>query len=78
MAIVRLRPPLRELAEGRREVTVAGVTVVEVLRELERSHPRLGGWILDDRGQVRQHVAVFLGANAWPAMLASRARIASR
>ena len=63
---------------ARREVTVAGVTVVEVLRELERSHPRLGGWILDDRGQVRQHVAVFLGANAWPAMLASRARIASR
>ncbi len=61
MPIVRLRPPLRELAEGRREVTVEGGTVVDVLRELERSHPKLGGWILDDRGQVRQHVAVFLG-----------------
>ena len=60
MPIVRLRPPLRELAEGRREVTVEGGTVVDVLRELERSHPKLGGWILDDRGQVRQHVAVFL------------------
>jgi sulfur carrier protein ThiS len=60
MPIVRLRPPLRELAEGRREVTVEGGTVVDVLRELERSHPKLGGWILDDRGKVRQHVAVFL------------------
>jgi len=61
MPIVRLRPPLRELAEGRREVIVEGGTVVDVLRELERSHPKLGGWILDDRGRVRQHVAVFLG-----------------
>src|SRR5918995_7270574 len=61
MAIVRLRPPLRELADGRREVTVGGGTVVDVLRELERSHPRLDGWMLDDRGRVRQHVAVFLG-----------------
>jgi sulfur carrier protein ThiS len=60
MPIVRLRPPLRELAEGRREVTVEGGTVVDVLRELEHSHPKLSGWILDDRGQVRQHVAVFL------------------
>ncbi len=61
MAIVRLRPPLRELAEGNREVIVEGGTVAEVLRALERSHPALGGWTLDDRGRVRQHVAVFLG-----------------
>ncbi len=61
MAIVRLRPPLRELAEGHHEVSVEGRTVAEVLRELERSHPRLDGWTLDDQGRVRQHVAVFLG-----------------
>lgn len=61
MAIVRLRPPLRELAEGSRELHVRGTTVLEVLRELERSNPRLEGWILDDRGRVRQHVAVFVG-----------------
>ena len=34
--------------------------MVDVLRELERSHPKLGGWILDDQRKVRQHVAVFL------------------
>jgi sulfur carrier protein ThiS len=60
MAIVRLRPPLRELAEGLREVSVEGGTVAEVLRALERSYPRLDGWTLDDRGRLRQHVAVFL------------------
>jgi hypothetical protein len=61
MAIVRLRPPLRELADGSREVRVDGSTVGEALRELERVHPRLDGRVLDDRGQVREHVAVFLG-----------------
>ena len=60
MAIVRLRPPLRELADGSREVRVDGATVEEALRDLERAHPRLDGRVLDDRGRVREHVAVFL------------------
>lgn len=60
MAVVRLRPPLRALAGGEREVSVAGSTVGEALRELERTHPKLGGWVLDDQGRVREHVAVFL------------------
>lgn len=60
MAVVCLRPPLRELAGGEREVSVSGATVAEVLRELERFHPRLTGWVLDDQGRVREHVAVFL------------------
>ena len=60
MVVVRLRPPLRERADGNREVAVAGATVAEALRHLEREHPRLGGWVLDDQGRVREHVAVFL------------------
>ena len=61
MAVVRLRPPLRELAGGQREVVLAGQTVADVLRRLENEHPKLAGWVLDDQGRVRQHVAVFLG-----------------
>lgn len=60
MAVVRLRPPLRELA-GAPEVSLPGRTVGEILRGLERAHPRLAGWVLDDQGRVRDHVAVFLG-----------------
>ncbi len=60
MVRVRLRPPLRELTGGEREVSVDGATVGEALLQLERRHPKLAGWILDDQGRVREHVAVFL------------------
>ena len=54
MAVVRLRPPLRELAGGQREVELAGQTVGDVLRRLETEHPKLAGWVLDDQGKVRR------------------------
>lgn len=59
MAIVSLRPPLRDLA-GQREIEVDARTVEEVLRALERDHPRLTGWVLDDQGNIREHIAVFV------------------
>jgi sulfur-carrier protein len=60
MATVRLRNPLKQLAGDRAEHAVEGATVAEVLRELERSQPPLGGWILDERGRVRRHINVFV------------------
>ena len=60
MATVMLRSPLRDLAGGKREVSIDGSTVGDVIRELERLHPRMAGWILDEHGRVRQHVNVFV------------------
>ncbi len=60
MPLVRLRGPLKGLAENRSDHAVAGATVGELLRELERAHPAMGGWILDERGMIRRHINVFV------------------
>jgi molybdopterin synthase sulfur carrier subunit len=59
VAVVRLRAPLRDLAGGAAEIRLDGATVGETLRALERAHPPLTGWILDEHGRIRQHVDVF-------------------
>jgi sulfur-carrier protein len=60
MPVVRLRAPLSELADGNRELELEGATVAEVLQALERAHPGTRGWILDERGQIREHINVFV------------------
>jgi sulfur-carrier protein len=63
MAVVRLRAPLRELAGGSRDHSIDGETVVDVLRALEHAHPAISGWVLDERGLIREHVNVFVNGS---------------
>jgi molybdopterin converting factor small subunit len=51
---------LSELAGGKRELELDGSTVGEVLQALEREHPDVRGWILDERGLIREHINVFV------------------
>ena len=59
MAQVMLRAPLSELCGGRAHA-IAGATVGEVLVALEREHPPVAGWVLDEQGRIREHVNVFV------------------
>ena len=60
MPVVKLRAPLSELAGGKRELELEGATVGEVLQALERAHPDVKGWILDEHGAIRDHINVFV------------------
>ena len=60
MPVVRLRAPLSELTGGNKELELEGSTVAEVLKALEREHPDVRGWILDERGSIREHINVFV------------------
>ena len=59
MAVVRLRAPLSELAGGKRELELDGSTVGEVLGRSSGASRRKG-WILDERGTIREHINVFV------------------
>jgi sulfur-carrier protein len=39
---------------------VAGVTIGEALSEVFTLHPRLRGYVLDDQGALRRHVAIYV------------------
>jgi molybdopterin synthase sulfur carrier subunit len=42
-------------------VRVAGATAAEVVRELDRLHPGLADYVVDERGALRRHVNLFIG-----------------
>ena len=60
MPVVRLRGPLKRLAGDRSAHAVAGGSVAELLEEIERAHPAMEGWVLDERGLLRRHINVFV------------------
>ena len=48
-------------ADHASQVEVTGATAGDALLQLERLHPRLAGWVLDEKGALRRHVQVFRG-----------------
>lgn len=59
-ATVRIPTPLRNLTGDQAAVDAEGSTVDEVVRNLDVEHPGLGERILDDDGNVRRFVNVFV------------------
>jgi len=45
------------LADGE----VAGATVRELIDALERRHPGLASYLIDETGRLRRHVNIFIG-----------------
>jgi len=60
MALIRLRGPLKDRAGGSAEHPTGAATVIDALRGLEGEFPDLAGWILDERGEIRRHINVYV------------------
>jgi sulfur-carrier protein len=58
--IVRIPTPLRTVTGGSSTVEVDGATVGEVVKNLEEAHPGMAERLLDDGGNVRRFVNVFV------------------
>ena len=60
MATVRIPGSLRQQVGGASTVKVAGDTVEQILDALTSEHPGIRGRLLDDGGQLRRFVNVFV------------------
>ena len=60
-AHVRIPTILRTYTGGESEVTAEGGTLSEVLDDLEASYAGIKGRILDDNGELRRFVNVYVG-----------------
>jgi sulfur-carrier protein len=57
---VLIPTPLRRFTDGQAKVIVAGTTVSEALDALNARYPGIGDRLLDDEGQIRRFVNVFV------------------
>lgn len=57
---VRIPTPLRSLARGHAEVQAKGDTVMDVVNDLERQFPGLRERLIDDGGELRRFVNIYV------------------
>jgi sulfur-carrier protein len=57
---VRIPTILRAYTNGESQVSVDGATLGEVIDALDVAHPGLKGRVLDDNGEIRRFVNVYL------------------
>jgi molybdopterin synthase sulfur carrier subunit len=58
--IVRIPAPLRALTGGKDEITASGVTVGDVIDDIDKKHPGIRDRLLDAKG-VRRFVNIYVG-----------------
>ncbi len=63
-ALSRWLPQAGEQATGELTLEVAGASVGEALEAVFARHPNLRGYVLDEHGVIRHHVAVFVDGDA--------------
>jgi molybdopterin synthase sulfur carrier subunit len=58
--VVRIPTPLRSLTKGSAEVQATGGTVIDVIADLERQYPGMKDRLVDDGGEIRKFVNVYV------------------
>ncbi|HTJ10221.1 MAG: ubiquitin-like small modifier protein 1 [Candidatus Binataceae bacterium] len=60
---VRVPTPLRRFTGGIDEVAAAGESVRAVIEDLEKRHPGMRERLLDDKGELRRFVNIYLNGD---------------
>jgi sulfur-carrier protein len=57
---VRVPTPLRRFTQGKDEVSAEGASISAVIESLEHSHPGIRQRLLDDKGELRRFVNIYV------------------
>jgi molybdopterin synthase sulfur carrier subunit len=60
---VRVPTPLRRFTAGSDEVAASGDSVKAVIQDLERNHPGISERLLDEKGELRRFVNIYLNGD---------------
>lgn len=60
---VRVPTPLRRFTAGNDEVAASGDSIKAVIHDLEQRHPGIGERLLDDKGELRRFVNIYLNGD---------------
>ena len=63
MATVFIPTPLRRLTDGEANVEVRGVDIAAVMADLNKQFPDLNDKLMDEDGEVRRFINVFVNNN---------------
>ena len=58
--LVRIPTPLRAVTKGAGEVQAKGVTVADVIEDLERQYPGLRERLVEEGGEVRRFINIYV------------------
>jgi molybdopterin synthase sulfur carrier subunit len=60
---VRVPTPLRRFTAGVDEVTASGDSIRAIITDLERNHPGISERLMDDKGELRRFVNIYLNGD---------------
>jgi hypothetical protein len=60
LAAVTFTPHLARFFPSLRDASIDSPTVRALVAALDERHPGLAGYLVDDRGRLRQHVTIFV------------------
>lgn len=66
MAEVRYTSVLKNFFPELKEENIEARSVSELLEKINRKYPGISDYILDDKGNIRGHVSLFIGDKALP------------
>ena len=72
---VRLPGALRDATGGQTKIVASGLTLADVIADIDRQHPGFSGRVLDDAGKLRTYVNVYIGEDDARAQGGTAARV---